>query len=44
MKYYNMIVEQWWNGERKEYISTKQGSAPKGWKCIAVCGYHEKSN
>ena len=42
MKYYHMIVEQWWTGERKEYISTRQGSAPNGWKCIAVCGYHEK--
>lgn len=46
MKYYHMIIER--NGGwdispegRKEYISTKQGSAPQGWKCVAVCGYHE---
>lgn len=28
--------------ERREYISTKQGSAPAGWVCVGVCGYHEK--
>jgi hypothetical protein len=27
---------------RREYISTTQGSAPPGWKCVAVCGYHEE--
>jgi hypothetical protein len=42
MKYYHMIVERLWNGERKEYISATQGSAPPGWKCVAVCGFHEK--
>jgi len=42
MKYYHMIIEQWWTGERKEYISKTQGAAPTGWQCIAVCGYHEK--
>lgn len=26
---------------RREYISRKQGSAPPGWVCIGVCGYHE---
>ena len=26
---------------RKEYISRKQGSAPDGWVCVGVCGYHE---
>lgn len=41
MRYYHMIIEQWWTGERQEYISKKQGAAPAGWKCIAVCGYHE---
>ena len=41
MKYYHMIIEQWWTGESKEYISKKQGAAPNEWKCIAVCGYHE---
>lgn len=39
MKYYHMIVEK--DGKRKEHISPKQGSAPAGWKCIGVCGYHE---
>ena len=45
MKYYHMIVQRNsdWTGEtRKEYISKTQGAAPTGWKCIAVCGYHEK--
>lgn len=27
---------------RREYISRKQGSAPLGWTCIGVCGYHEE--
>ena len=43
MKYYHMIVEKWWTGERKEYISKTQGAAPDGWKCVAVCGYHEEA-
>ena len=48
MKYYHMIVakaEAERNGDkstRKEYISRTQGSAPQGWKCIGVCGYHEE--
>lgn len=47
MKYYHMIVEPIdnWSGEtadRQEYISTIQGSAPSGYKCVGVCGYHEK--
>jgi hypothetical protein len=46
-KYYHMIIEpiNGWDkspNNRKEYISTRQGSAPVGWKCVAVCGYHEK--
>ena len=41
-KYYHMIVERLWTGERKEYISKTQGAAPPGWKCIAVCGFHEE--
>ena len=44
MKYYHMIVQRPsdWTGEtRREYISTRQGSAPPGWKCVGVCGYHE---
>ena len=49
MKYYHMIIERpsnWWQAPegRREYISTKQGSAPDGWVCVAVCGYHEKPN
>ena len=47
MKYYHMIVEPIGNlaGEtsnRKEYISTVQGSAPSGYRCVGVCGFHEK--
>ena len=46
-KYYHMIVEPIGNfpGEttgRKEYISTTQGAAPPGYKCVGVCGFHEK--
>lgn len=43
-KYYHMIVQRRydWTGEtRREYISTRQGTAPQGWVCVAVCGYHE---
>lgn len=45
MKYYHMIVQRPADltGEtRREYISTRQGDAPNGWKCVAVCGYHEE--
>jgi hypothetical protein len=46
MKCYHMIIEREnpLNGkaERKEYISTHQGEAPRGWKCVGVCGYHEE--
>jgi hypothetical protein len=48
MKYYHMIIQRpgparWGETDgRREYISTKQGSAPAGWVCIAVCGYHEE--
>ena len=44
-KYYHMIIqhEHDYTGEtRREYISKKQGSAPRGWKVLGVCGYHEK--
>lgn len=49
MKYYHMIVERkcptnFDKPERKEYISTHQGAAPEGWKCVGVCGYHEEPN
>ena len=42
MKYYHMIVEPLAGGKRKEYISKTQGAAPDGYKCIGVCGFHEK--
>lgn len=47
MKYYHMVVEPIgnWPGEttgRKEYIRTTQGAAPPGYKCVGVCGFHEK--
>lgn len=43
-KYYHMIIAL--NKDtniRTTYISKKQGYAPVGWTCIAVCGYHERS-
>lgn len=45
MKYYHMIIQRKADltGEsRREYIDTKQGAVPEGWKCVGVCGYHEK--
>ena len=45
-KFYHMIVENIWTGERKEHISTRQGAVPQYpvgyWKCIGVCGFHEE--
>lgn len=46
MKYYHMIVQPIGQfdddtSNRKEYISTTQGAAPPGYKCVGVCGYHE---
>ena len=41
VKYYHMIIEPNAGGQRKEYISKRQGAAPAGWKCVGVCGYHE---
>ena len=46
-RYYHMVIQpigQWPDdtNNRREYISTKQGSAPDGWRCVGVCGYHEK--
>ena len=47
MKYYHMIIgriaaENFGDkSTRREYISRKQGSAPAGWVCVGVCGYHE---
>lgn len=46
-KYYHMIIEKEarWSEDmshtRREYISTRQGAHPIGWKVIGVCGYHE---
>lgn len=45
MKYYHNIIQRngdWEGKERREYISTVQGAAPPGWKCVGVCGFHEK--
>ena len=45
-KYYHMIIQRKGDltGEtRREYISTRQGSAPNGWVCVGVCGFHEKA-
>ena len=44
-KYYHMIIQRKYDrtGEtRREYISTRKGTAPQGWICVGVCGYHEK--
>lgn len=48
MRYYHMIVQPIGQPmedtrNRKEYISTIQGSAPSGYKCVGVCGFHDKS-
>lgn len=42
MRFYHMIVEHNFTGERFEHISRTQGSTPRGYKLIAVCGYHDK--
>lgn len=50
MKVYRMIVEstrpdhKTGEKERKSYTSVHAGSAPAGFKCIAVVGYYEKQN
>ena len=46
-RYYHMIIQRPGYVGRgtetmREHISTRQGSAPEGWVCIAVCGYHDK--
>lgn len=47
MKIYHMIVGRRAaenvgdRSTRKEYMSVRQGSAPAGWVCVGVCGYHE---
>lgn len=47
IRYYHMIIEPIGGGDespnnRKEYISTKRDSAPDGWKCVAICGFHDE--
>ena len=48
VKYYHMIIARAAaenmgdTSTRREYISRQQGSAPAGWVCVGVCGYHEK--
>lgn len=48
MKYYHMIIgrpvaeNMGDKSTRREYISARQGSAPAGWVCLGVCGYHEE--
>lgn len=45
MKCYHMIIQRPADLDgktRREYISTQQGSAPAGWRCVAVCGYHDE--
>lgn len=44
-KIYHMIIQRrgdYEGKERREYLSPHQGSAPEGWVCVGVCGYHEK--
>ena len=48
-RYYRMIIQRpgyvaWGTETRREYISTRQGSAPEGWVCVAVCGYFESTS
>ena len=48
-RYYHMIIQRpayvaFGTETRRLYISTRQGSAPAGWVCVAVCGYHEGSH
>ena len=42
--YHNLVVRRADidHKDKRVYLSTRQGSAPTGWVCIAVCGYHEK--
>lgn len=47
MRIYHMIIGRKTaenmgdHSTRKEYLSRRQGSAPEGWVCLGVCGYHE---
>ena len=48
MKVYHMIIGKAWEeahgdkSTRKEYLSPRQSTAPQGWVCLGVCGYHEE--
>ena len=42
VKYYRMLIKNNRTGEKKTYISNRQGAAPAGWTCIGVLGYYEK--
>ena len=44
-RYYHMIVQRIADLDgttHREYIDTKQGAAPPGWRCVAVCGFHDE--
>ena len=49
IKYYHMIIARpsaenvGDTSTRKEYIARRQGSAPSGWVCVGVCGFHEET-
>lgn len=45
-KIYHMVIQRIDDSTdktRKEYLSEHQGSAPRGWRCVGVCGFHEKA-
>jgi hypothetical protein len=41
-RFFRMLIQNLRTGERRTYISARQGSAPAGWKCIGVLGYYEQ--
>ena len=50
MRIYRMVIEPLYRlpedaeKERKSYTSPKAGSAPRGYRCVAVVGYFEKAS
>lgn len=47
-RYYHMIIQRpghvaWGTETCRSHISTKKGSAPDGWVCVAVVGYHDET-
>ena len=48
MRYYHMIIARpaaeniGDTSTRREYIARRQGSAPEGWVCVGVCGFHDE--